>query len=1155
MGLTDRQKQAALDHARSKCVTAGAGTGKTYVLVQKYIDLLESRNDLSVANILALTFTEKAAAEMKIRVREALAKKEGARWDSLRDEFLWANISTFHSFCAQVLREFPLEAGVAPGFAVLDERETARLRNEVIDAFVYSEPPETCRDALVGVLRMAGVHELKNTLERLSSRREVAEQFFAALAGSEEVVLDTWRAAVERCREEELAIFAAAAGASISTLQDLAARCPGAADPGLVYLRAVEPHLPSIAAGECGVVRALAEIHADSKFRANMGRKPNWQGDDLDRLREAYKNLNTCLKAHGEFLSLTIDLDDPFTRATLDYLRDLGVVFAAYSDAVDTEKRHRNALDFADLIDRTHRLFREHDAIVEAHFRRRFRFVLVDEFQDTDPVQNGIICSILGDLTDTSAKLFVVGDPKQSIYLFRDADVTQFKCTRDLIEQTLGGEAIPLDVNFRSTPAIVGFVNAIFGALMAESARPWEFQYEPLEAFRKDDAGSVEFLLVPKADGRQSGRRAEAEMVARKIQNLIEYEKRRVYWDREGKHLDEPRPAEYRDVAILLERRTNLATYEWALVRYGIPYHVHAGIGFYGRQEVYDLHNILRFLENALDDVALYGLLRSPYFGFSDARLYTVARSGPPENSLWERLEWFASEHSEVGITAAVQLLRSWLLHARRVSPADLLTRIVSGSGISIVLGGTPGGEQAAANVEKVVALVRNMEASGYGTLAEVVRELGTCIDDGEREGDAMLDLTTANAVSIMTVHASKGLEFPIVIVPDLAEPFRAGGNTVMVEDGLRLGVTIPNPANDHEREEAPILKVLKREYRQKEKAEQKRLFYVAVTRAKDHLILCGEMPAEVPKTLEDAKNRIGWLAHCVGLCDDVCIQGAAEITIPGEEPPLCISLVTDPAAICAEPQQIGPTHLFLPGDGAGVSAGVSPVEVDEEEHVYSASEIRQYLRCPLAYERKFRLNNPTQPIREASGVMDAKTRGLIVHEVFRGRDPGAVLRRYGIEDDGIVGEYRILYDRFRAAEVMQGVTNDYCEVPFRTSIGGVKFKGAIDRLVRRPDGTWVLIDYKTGAADVGDIPEKVEDYAVQITIYRLAAEHVLGEAVKPFLYFVDSDRWVEVAADGQRVPGEIRDAVSGIERQLFRMPECEGCSGNDGCRRPGRGA
>ncbi|WP_128694086.1 UvrD-helicase domain-containing protein [Methanoculleus taiwanensis] len=1143
MGLTDRQKQAALDHARSKCVTAGAGTGKTHVLVRKYIDLLESRDDLGVANILALTFTEKAAAEMKIRVREALAEKEGPRWDKLRDEFLWANISTFHSFCAQVLREFPLESGVAPGFAVLDEREAGRLRDETIEAFVYGEPPKACRDALIGVLRAVGAYELKNSLERLSRRRDAAEQFFAALAENEKAVLDAWQAAVERCRDEEFATFAAAAAPSLETLQDLAARYPGDADPGEIYLRAVEPLLPSLAAGESGAAAAIVAIHSEKQFTARMGRKQNWAGDDLDRLREAYKDLNNRIKEHGGILALAIDPDDPFTRATLDYLRDLGTVFRAFSDTVEAEKRRRGALDFTDLIDRTHRLFCDHDGTVAAHFRERFQFVLVDEFQDTDPVQIGIVCAILGDLLQASAKLFVVGDPKQSIYLFRDADVTQFRRTRDLIEQHLGGEAVPLDVNFRSTPAVVGFVNAVFGALMEESGRPWEFLYEPLEAHRTDDTGSVELLLVPKADDRAAGRRGEAELVARKIKNLVEHEQRRVYWNQEGKHLDEPRPAEYRDIAILLERRTNLAAYEWALARYGIPYHVHAGLGFYGRQEVYDLYNILRFLENDRDDVALYGLLRSPYCGFSDARLYTIARSGSPEGSLWERLAEFASGQPDPDVTAAVQLLRSWLLHARRVPPAALLARVVAESGIAVVFGGLPGGEQAAANVEKVIALVRTMEARGAGTLAGVVRELGTCIDDGEREGDAALDLTSANAVSIMTVHASKGLEFPIVVVPDLAEPPRAGGGTVMVEDALRLGVTIPNPGSDHEREETPVLTILKREYRQKEQAEQKRLFYVAATRAKDHLILCGELPVEIPATLEDGKTRMAWLARCLGLCGDVYARGAAAISLPCKGETLSIPIATDPAAISAEPHR---TCAPLPDGGIAeeVPASDLPVVVDEEEHTYSASEIGRYLRCPLEYERIYRLGRTAQPIRAAFGAEDGATRGLIVHEVFRGRDPAAVLRRYGLEDAGRAREYAGLYDRFRAAEVMRGATSDHREVPFRATIGGVPFKGAIDRLVRRPDGTWVLIDYKTGAAGEDALPRKVEEYAVQMTVYRRAAEAILGQAVTPYLYFVDADRWVEARVDEERVLDAIRSAVDGIERQRFRLPACEGCGG-----------
>ncbi len=1084
MGLTERQAQAALDHTKSKCVTAGAGTGKTHVLVQKYISLLE--NGVGVGSILALTFTEKAAGEMKVRVRQALAEKEGGRWDAVRDEFLWAKVSTFHSFCAGVLREFPIEAGVGPAFAVLDEREAARLREEAADALIHGEPPEEDRDAVIGALRVVGPYELKNYIERLYSRREASEAFFSALAESEEGVLDAWQGVVERHRTKALAAFLARAGPSIETLRDLAARYPGDRDPGETYLRAVEPHL----SGTPGAAFALAEIHKGGGFRANMGRKANWAGDDLANLRAAYRVINDCIKDHAGALSLAIDPADPFTRATLAFLHDLGAVYRAFTRAVEAEKRRKNALDFDDLVNRTHRLFRDHDDIVAAHFRDRFRFVLVDEFQDTDPVQIAIIHAIL---TREPGNLFIVGDPKQSIYLFREADVTQFRHTRDLIEQNLGGEAVPLDVNFRSTPEVVGFTNAVFGALMAECSEPWEFLYEPLRANRCDDAGSVELLLCPKVKDRSAGRRAEAEMVARKIRHLVEEGEKPVYRD------GEVRPAGYGDVAILLERRTNLACYEWALERYGVPYHVHAGLGFYERQEVYDLYNILRFLVNDLDDVALYGLLRSPYFGFSDTRLFSIAGAG---TSLWERLQ--RSGDPDAG--AAVRLLSSWLSYARRLPPARLIRRIVDTSGIAVVFGGMAGGEQAAANVEKLIAIAREAASS---TLADLVGELGRSIDDSQREGDAQIDIASADAVSIMTVHAAKGLEFPVVVVPDLAEAPRASGATIMVEDGLRLGVKIPNPAVDYEREETPILQVLKAEYRQKEEAEQKRLFYVAVTRARDHLVLCGERPAGAPETLAAAKTRMDWLAHCLGLSPEVYARGEAALGA------LRIPLTHDPAAIPVEVQEAAGVFITVPDDVPAAGQAATPPD-GTGEHVYSASAIERYLRCPAEYGRCSRIPG-------IAAAPDPITRGLVLHEVFRGRDPAAVLRRYGM-DAGRAAEYRELYERFRASPLMQGRIGDHCEVPFLARVNGVSFEGSIDRLVQRPDGAWILVDYKTGT------PGGVEDYALQMTVYHHAAARILGRPVTPYLYFVDADRWVEAAMDEEQVFATIEQAVRGIE-------------------------
>jgi len=1074
MGLTERQARAALDHSTSMCVTAGAGTGKTHVLVQKYLSLLES--GLDVGEILALTFTEKAAGEMKVRVRQALAQKEGERWDAIRDEFLWAKISTFHSFCASVLREFPVEAGVSPSFTVLDEREAFRLREEAIDGLIHGDPPAACRDAVIRVLCAIGAYELKDYLEALYSRRGAAETFFAALAESEERVLAAWQAAVARHREAASAAFFSRAAGAIATLRDLAARYPGEPDTAAAYLRAIEPHL----AGEVAVADLL-RVHSEPRFRRNMGQKKNWEGDDLQVLRAAYGLLDRCLDDHADACLLTLDPSDPFTRATLDFLHALGTVFEAYLVAVDAEKRRRNALDFDDLVNRTHRLFCDREDIVETHFRRRFRYILVDEFQDTDPVQNAIIRAVLGD----SAHLFVVGDPKQSIYLFREADVTQFAHTRDFIERKLGGETVALDVNFRSTPELVEFTNAVFSALMAEAGRPWEFLYEPLRASRQNDTGSVELLLSPTCKDRAAGRRAEADLVARKIHSLVKRGEKPV--SRGGV----VRPAGYGDVAVLLERRTNLAYYEWALARYGVPYHVHAGLGFYGRQEVYDLYNILRFLVNHLDDAALYGVLRSPYFGLSDARLYHIARA--EGGSLWERLQ--------VAEEPAAATLRDWLAVSRRLPPARLIRRIVETSGIYLVFGGTAGGEQAAANVEKLIALARDAVS-----LTEFVAELGRSIDDADREGDAPVDLAAADAVSIMTVHAAKGLEFPVVVVPDLAEAPRSGGGSIMVEEGLLLGVSIPNPANDHEREDTPVLRLLKAEHRQKEEAERKRLFYVAVTRARDHLVLCGETPETAPETLADGKTRMAWLAHCLGLCDDVYARGEATLGA------LRIPITLDPAAIPVEVPETAPVLLPVP-DGvtaAEVSAGI-PAN-GKKERVYSASELEAYLRGPAESR-----------LPGLAAGDDALTRGLVVHEVFRGRDPAAVLWRYGM-DPARAQEYRDLYARFLASPLMRGIVRDHREVPFSVRVNGIAFRGVIDRLVRRVNGTWMLIDYKTGT------PGNAGEYAVQMTIYRSAAARIVGGPVIPYLYFVDADRWAEIEVDEEQVFAEIDRAVRALE-------------------------
>jgi len=1138
MTLTQRQEEAALHHDRSICVTAGAGTGKTHVLVTKYIDLLE-KGECGVGNTLALTFTDNAATQMKKRVREALNMQEGEKWDHIRDDFLWASISTFHSFCTGCLREFPLEAGIDPGFTVLDERQAQRIRDEVVNRLVYGEPPEGCRDAVIHTLRALGTSGLQEYLIRLYNKRETADAFFTALREDEDTVLDAWDCSIRSSQEEAIQEFMEDphSQALIDTLRDLAACYAGSADPAMEYLRAVQPHLPAprMSLDVAGVV-AIADVNAC--FKANFGRKTNWRGDDLARLRTTFKEFRDLISPLAKTCRLSVARDDPFTRVTLEFLANLGVVFTVFLDLFNAEKRKIGALDFSDLIHLTHRLFCEHESLVADHFRNRYRYILVDEFQDTDPVQTTIIKKILGEMVPEKEGLFIVGDPKQSIYLFRDADVTLFKKARESIRDNLKGKEVALDVNFRSTPQIVGFVNAVFSVLMAETKRPWEFGYDPLTAHREDE-GSVELLLSPEGVDIATTRTGEAEMVARKIQGLIGHLP--VYWNKDGEHLDTPRPAEYSDITILLERRTNLAYYERALRKYGIPYHVHSGLGFYARQEVYDLYNILCYLDNDLDSVALYGVLRSPYFGISDADLFRMAGPSPLSSPLRDRLREYAAEYPASDLAAAAKILEAWTGLARRVTLPALLARILDDSGIYAVYGGIPEGEQCLANVEKFVNMARE---GGVLSLASFVAEMKRFIDEGEREGEAHLDPTATNAVSIMTVHAAKGLEFPIVVVPGLTELPPSDSSKIFIEDGLLIGVKIPDPEQGFETEETPIFTLLQQEHKQKLRAERLRLFYVAATRAKDRLIFSGSSPKTLTRDPADCSTRMDLLSCAIGLSDEMVSEGGVDVVPPDGDQPLhftiSLGLETDRNEAC----DAGPT-LILPPEEDTPSCSPRPVTVEEEERPLSVSEIERYLACPKEYERVYRLGQREQALRP---LEKATNWGLILHEILRGRESAAVCALYGVGDPEVIAECARVYERFITSPIMKGALCDRCEVPFRAQIGGVIFRGAIDRLVRTADGTWVLIDYKTGRVRENALPAKIAEYAMQMVVYRQAAEQILGQPVRAYLYFTALDRFVPVEVDEGMVLSRTVRAVERIREGCFSFPACEGCDREGEC-------
>ncbi len=287
-----------------------------------------------------------------------------------------------------------------------------------------------------------------------------------------------------------------------------------------------------------------------------------------------------------------------------------------------------------------------------------------------------------------------------------------------------------------------------------------------------------------------------------------------------------------------MRARTNLRFYEKQLRDHGIPYHVHAGVGFFARQEIMDVHNVLRFLNNPLDDVSLYGTLRSPYFGLSDLDLFWVCEGS--KGPLWSRLKARAS--SDPRSERCWRLLDQWVEASRRVPVSDLLTMVLDASGIFGVYSGLDDGRQMIANLEKLRALVRKAQSEGFFSLSDLTEMLRFRSEEDLKEGQAQLDMEGEDAVRVMTVHAAKGLEFPIVLVPELESPGMQERELVCVEEGEGIGLKVPHPGTMEMRTSA-LKRRQDRRLAEKELAERKRLFYVACTRAKDHLVLCGHRP------------------------------------------------------------------------------------------------------------------------------------------------------------------------------------------------------------------------------------------------------------------------------------------------------------------------
>ena len=836
----DRARRLAVDPTRHVALEASAGTGKTRVLVDRYVRLLEV--GVAPRNILAITFTRKAAAEMRQRVmatlreRHRLGSLSGDRWREIRDALGDISISTIDAFCLSLLHEFPLEAGVDPGFDLADETETPRFIESSLDRALSIGRGVSLIDTDVALLfTELGEARLRKGLTALLDRRLVAWDALNRFLRGRDVTVD---ATCQRLLQALRAAVSSVGGAA-------AFRGCGPMAPGFdlvahdVDVIMTEPP-PSPA-----LLRAALDRVADLVLTKD--------GEPRKRLKHKKADYRSPAD-YERHKAVVFGLGSHVAAAIAAYRRDLNIVLARgvrrlFAIAQDEYRRtldKHGVLDFPDLLERTLKLLGQMEEFSRSRYRleSRYEHVLVDEFQDTSRAQWQLVRELVrawaaGDGMahgPIPPSIFIVGDRKQSIYGFRDAEVTVLDAAGRFIEalRPEGMARAAITRSYRSVQELLAFVNDVFVDVEKTPDRPDAFRYTEDDAFPMIDDGArgAEAIGVVVSDTDA----AQAEAVADEIARLL-LEGATV----RDRQTGVPRPIGPGDIGLLFRTREGHTLFESALARRGVPFYVYKGLGFFDADEVKDVLALVSYLADPGSNLRAAALLRSRIVRLSDEALKLLAPGIAAA---------LTSAESPLGLADLpaddrdrLLLVRdsvaAWIAIADQLPPAEVVDRVLAESAYAVEIGGA-GFAQARENLKKVRGLIRRIQNRGYATLGRLADYFAELVAGGD-ESNAIID--AADAVNLMTVHAAKGLEFPVVFVVNLGKGSGGGRDDIRVvappyqDEDQELGeapTTLMSPSvsiSDHE-------SASDRDSEDKDREETKRLLYVALTRARDRLYL-----------------------------------------------------------------------------------------------------------------------------------------------------------------------------------------------------------------------------------------------------------------------------------------------------------------------------
>ena len=1157
--FTPAQAIAVREHKKNVIVSAGAGSGKTHVLVERYLALLEANPDWHLNHIVAITFTRKAADEMRDRVRmklegnyqQARANNDDLwadRWALWLGEIDGAQIDTIHGLCANLLRANFAEAGLDPDFAVLDEVEATLLLEQAITTVFEALADEVPPTPELRLFSDYGEFTVRNIL----SNANLLAMDAKPLINEDEAYTQFIAIHIQQFLHQAQLL-------NIYQWDDDDSRWESLIE-SLTHLKTTPS---SDIESQINHIIAIADINfhkkvSDSTTKALLT-------EMRDSAKAIYKKLGEI--ETSRLISPIAQEIDPLwhsliTRVKITY---------------ETLKTKQPSLDFNDLEKRTHALL-QNEAIINRYRGKEILHLMVDEFQDTNTAQWGIIEALGGG--DKANMTFLVGDDKQSIYGFRGADVSVFTTVKEKIVSA-DGKNPALTTSFRTQSRLIEWFNTLFGALLQrnEALPPiisnFQVKYgEPMEANRPSQHpfSPVRLLLInnktadkPNNDLKSDVRREwEAESIASEIHRLVT-EKIPV-WDKSQKTY---RPVEYRDIAILFKRMTHIGVYESAFKRFGLPFVTVAGKGYYDRQEVWDLINLLQSVYNPYDELALVSALRSPLFAVSDDGLLglRLLANTQPDSALWENFTII--ENSDLSDTDKTRLNRAYALinqlraQMGRRSLAELLRIAIDSTYNLAILSGLPDGDRRRGNIEKLLE-----KATAYPTLSlgEFVAYWRNLNEKEIREGESPIEV--GNALTLMTIHASKGLEYRIVFIPDSQSKQTSEKSALIYESGGTFACKVMNDGESHKPFAYEWVSFLNGE---RAKAESLRLLYVAATRAGDYLYISGMANSKKGGGLSYGSAG-GWLKTVVEtleLEDGICAMLDEEtetdeihdtqIIIPQKrQSPPTTSKSAKKDLWDADFNAIPPVSLALLKD--------TPIErVAQTKHLSATTlaDLGSSKQPPpdkaTLYAQRFRQrvfrdapDRIGQIIQIDERLMSRRI-GEVVHEALRhwhlpstknDHQLRQILQnyawRFSLRDShvvqNVVNEALALLKKFEKNAIFTEINQAnpiYREMPFVFNWGEHILHGVIDVLCQTETG-WTIYDYKTSTVPDKDYATHAKRYHLQLAIYAHAVEEQLGILPQAHLYYIRYNERVTISADALReeLSQSLSDRISKLEKK-----------------------